>query len=70
MSDLSKHIYTEGDKFYFDSEIYADDGPTTMLDYEEGDMIKWTWEGQKMAGVLQEENSNLGIFLIKNAATY
>ena len=66
MSSLSEHIYTENDKFYFDSEVYSDDGPTQMLDYEDGDMIKWIWKGQKMTGILREENANLGLFSIEN----
>lgn len=70
MSDLSKHVYTEGNNFYFDAEVYTEDGPVEHLDYEDGDMIKWTWENQKMAGVLREENPKLGLFIIENVAIY
>ena len=66
MSNTEQHIYIEGARFYFDSEVYVDDGPNKMLDYEDGDMVKWVWEGKKMTGVLREENSNLGLFVIEN----
>lgn len=70
MSDVTFHIYMEGDKFFFDSEIYTEDGPKKTLDYEDGDMIKWNWEGKKMAGTLREKNTDLGLFAIENVAAY
>lgn len=70
MSDAASHIYVEGDKFFFDSEIYTQDGPLKMLDYEDGDMIKWSWEGKKMTGVLREKNVALGLFAIENVMSY
>lgn len=70
MSDATLHIYMEGDKFCFDSEIYTQDGPKKTLDYEDGDMIKWSWEGKKMTGTLRQKNIDLGLFAIENVAAY
>jgi len=70
MSDATAHIYMEGNKFYFDSEIYTEDGPKKTLDYEDGDMIKWTWEGKKMTGTLRGKNTDLGLFSIENVALF
>lgn len=63
---MESHIYKEGNRFFFDSEVYTEDVPTSSLDYEDGDMIKWNWEGQKMTGVLRAENRDLGLFFIEN----
>lgn len=65
MSKMSDHIYIEKDRFFFDSEIYTENGPQTILDYEDGDMIKWEWAGKKMTGTLRSENSDLGLFSIE-----
>jgi len=71
MSDAAQHIYVEKGEFFFDSEIYTEYGPIkTSIDYEDGDMIKWTWEGKTMTGTLRCKNSNLGLFVIENIATY
>lgn len=70
MTDTSNHVYTEGDKFFFDAEIYNENGPTKFLDYEDGDRIKWIWEDKKMTGILRDENPSLGIFVIENVTTY
>ena len=70
MSDATAHIYMEGNKFYFDSEIYTEDGPKKTLDYEDGDMIKWVWEGKKMTGILRGNNTDLGLFSIENIAQF
>ncbi len=65
MSNLSQYVYTEGDKFYFDSENY-DDGTSLAIKFENGDMIKWDWDGKTMAGILQEEGFDLGLYRIIN----
>lgn len=70
MSKLLDHIYIERDKFFFDAEIYNEGMPSGFLDYEDGDMIKWIWEGKKMTGILREENSNLNLFSIENITVY
>jgi hypothetical protein len=67
MTDLSAYIYKDGNKFYFDPENYSSDlNKNLSIDYEDGDMIKWTWEDTKMSGVLREENKNIKLFVIKN----
>ena len=66
MSDASAHVYKDGDKFYFDSENYNDSKALLSIQYEDGDMIKWTWEGKKMLGVLREQGTNLGLYSIEN----
>jgi hypothetical protein len=70
MSNLTAYVYKDGDKFYFDSENYSDSGPSLSIDYEDGDMIKWTWEGKKMTGILREEGRNLGLFTIENTMVH
>lgn len=70
MGNLSSHVYTENGKFYFDTEVYSEDGPQKALDYEDGDMIKWFWEGKKMSGILRQSNADLGLFSIENISTY
>ena len=70
MSNLTAYVYKDGDKFYFDSENYNDNGPSLSIDYEDGDMIKWTWEGKKMTGILREEGRNLGLFTIENTMVH
>ncbi len=64
MSNISQHVYKDGDKFYFDSENYNDAQSLLSIEYEDGDMIKWTWEGKRMTGVLREEGKNLGLYRI------
>lgn len=53
--DLSLYITKDGEHFYFDTDcsIEADALPALQIDYEDGDIIKWTWEGQKMIGTLR-----------------
>lgn len=70
MNNIDNHVYTENNKFFFDSEIYTEDSPSKTLDYEDGDRIKWTWEGKKMTGVLRDENTSLGLFLIADVTEY
>jgi hypothetical protein len=70
MNDLSAHIYTEQNNFFFDSEVYIEDAPNKILDYEDGDMVKWTWEGKKMTGILRHKNIDLGLFSIENVTAY
>lgn len=65
MSDLSQYVYADGDSFYFDSENYVGGAPLSIK-FENGDMIKWVWNGTKMSGVLQEEGFDLGLYRIIN----
>lgn len=67
MTDLSAYIYKDGNKFYFDPENYSGDMDKNLsIDFEDGDMIRWKWEDQKMSGVLREETKNIKLFVIKN----
>ena len=69
MTDLSAHVYKDGNKFYFDPENYTGDHTNTLpLDYEDGDMIKWKWENSLLCGTIREEYSNK-LFVIKNVTT-
>ena len=70
MSNISQHVYKDGDKFYFDSENYNDSQALLSIQYEDGDMIKWVWEGKKMTGVLREEGSNLGLYQIEDVVIH
>lgn len=67
MTDVTPYIYKDGNKFYFDPENYTGDASKALsITYEDGDMIKWTWEDQTMVGILREENSSLNLFVIEN----
>lgn len=67
MTDLTAFVYKEGDKFYFDPENYTGDIDKNLsIEYEDGDMIKWVWEDQKMAGTLRSESNNIRLFVVKN----
>lgn len=67
MKDLSTHIYEENGVFYFDTESYTEGDSLGGVEYEDGDKIKWLWEGKRMLGTLREANSNLGLFKIEQA---
>ena len=66
MSDLTPYIYEDGPNFYFDSENYNDPTHQLSIKYEDGDMIKWKWNGKRMTGILREEGINLGLFKINH----
>lgn len=69
MSNLTAYIYKDGDKFYFDPENYSGDiNMNLSISYEDGDMVKWEWEGTRMSGVLREENHNLKLFVIERVS--
>lgn len=66
MINLSKYIFNENGKFYFDPENYSNDIEDELsISFEHGDMIRWEWEGQKLYGTLRVENKNLNLFLIE-----
>lgn len=69
MTNISAYVYKDGDKFYFDSENYTDNVNANLsIKYEDGDLVKWTWEDQKMFGTLREEGKNLGLFAIEDVS--
>ena len=70
MTDISAFVYKDGDKFFFDPENYTGDyNKNLSIDYEDGDMIRWIWEGNPMSGVLREESRSIKLFVIKNVVT-
>lgn len=63
--DLSKYISKDNDKFYFDPEEVTEEGvKTAPLVFEDGDIIKWTWEDKKLIGKLRNLTNNL--FFLSN----
>jgi hypothetical protein len=70
MTNLSAFVYKEGDRFYFDPENYSGDVTKNLsISFEDGDMIRWEWEGKKMYGVLREPTEGINIFHITNVKT-
>lgn len=68
MTNVSAYVYKDGDKFYFDPENYSGDiNKNLSIGFEDGDMIRWEWEGVKMSGVLREEMCGINLFVIQNA---
>lgn len=66
MINLSNFVFKDNNKFYFDPENYSNDETQNHhLTFEDGDIIKWTWEGVKMYGTLRSENRNLNLFVIE-----
>ena len=67
MTDISHHVYKDGDKFYFDPENYSDNVADKLsIDYEDGDMIRWIWEKQRLIGTLRQVGHDVGLFHIQN----
>lgn len=67
--DISKYIYKDenSDTFFVDTEDYSDNSQH-LQGYEDGDMVKWYWEGSKYIGTLRQYgNSNAGVFTITDA---
>jgi len=70
MTDISAYIYKDGDKFYFDPVNYTNDiNKNLSIGYEDGDMVKWVWENNKLTGILREEGVGVNLFVIKNVKT-
>ena len=70
MINLSKFIFNENGKFYFDPENYSNEKENELsISFEDGDMIKWEWEGKKMYGTLRSENKSLNLFLLEKVGT-
>lgn len=71
MSNQSNNVYKDGDKFYFDPEIYTENAlRDSSMEYEDGDMIKWTYEGKRMTGTLRQVGYRLDLFLIEDVAVH
>jgi hypothetical protein len=63
--NLADHIYKEGDRYYFDTELYEDNNALKLsLEYEHGDKIIWKSEGKKYSGILRSYAADNSLFLI------
>lgn len=67
MTNITRFVYKDNNNnFYFDPENYTDEVSNQLtISYEDGDMVKWTWEGKTMMGTLREEGRGLGLFKIE-----
>jgi hypothetical protein len=69
-SDITKYVYKENENnsiFFVDTEDYTENGQH-LQGYEDGDVVKWTWESNRYYGTLRNYgNSNNGIFIISDA---
>lgn len=66
MTDITTYIYKDGSKFFFDPENYTGDSSKNLsIEYEDGDMIKWTWEGQTLTGVLRDNGTSTKLFVVE-----
>lgn len=66
MTNISAFVYKDGEEFYFDPENYSENTEARLsVNYEDGDLVKWDWEGQTMLGTLREVGRDLGLFVIK-----
>lgn len=71
MSNQTNNVYKDGDKFYFDPEIYTENAlRDSSMEYEDGDMIKWTYEGKRMTGTLRQVGYRLDLFHIEDVAVH
>ncbi len=70
MINLSKFIFKDEGKFYFDPENYSNsDTEDHSLTFEDGDSIIWTWEGVRMYGTLRSENTNINLFVLEKVGS-
>ena len=66
MTNISAFVYKDGEEFYFDPENYSENTEARLsVNYEDGDLVKWNWEGQVMMGTLREVGRELGLFVIE-----
>ena len=66
VNNLAKYITKDGDSFFFDAAEFLEEGAGQGIDYEDGDTVKWIWEGKRMFGVLRQAGYN--VFTIKKVA--
>ena len=64
MADLASFIVQEGCVFYFDTEVYAEGQQPLSIDYEDGDIICWKWEGKRLRGTLRKTTTK-GLFTLE-----
>lgn len=70
MINLSKFIFKDEGKFYFDPENYSlSDTEDHHLTFEDGDSIIWNWEGARMYGTLRSQSNNINLFVLEKVGT-
>lgn len=70
MTNISAFVYKDGEEFYFDPENYSENTEARLsVNYEDGDLVKWNWEGQTLIGTLREVGRELGLFVIEGVTT-
>jgi hypothetical protein len=63
--DISSYISKDGEYYYFDpTDTITGKKPEHLIEYEDGDTIKWVWNRQKLKGTLKIVSYN--IFKIEN----
>jgi len=71
-SDVSKYVFKEKDEsniFFIDTEDYTE-ANDHLQGYEDGDIVKWTWNNTQYIGTLRPYGSTqTGIFIIRDAKT-
>ena len=71
MSNQTNNVYKDGDKFYFDPEIYTENAlRDSSMEYEDGDMIKWKYDDKRMTGTLRQVGYRLDLFVIEDVAVH
>ena len=65
--DISSYISKDGETYYLDVDNISENELFSGIAFEDGDIIKWFWEGQKMVGKLRVAGYNL--FFIEGAKT-
>lgn len=63
--DISSYISKDGESYYLDSDNISENEKLSGIVFEDGDIVKWFWEGQKMVGTLRVAGYNL--FFIQGA---
>lgn len=66
MTNITRFVYKDNNHFYFDPENYTNETANQLsITYEDGDMVKWSWENKTMMGTLREEGKGIGLFRIE-----
>jgi hypothetical protein len=63
--DISSYISKDGESYYLDVDSMSENERLSGIVFEDGDIIKWFWEEQRMIGKLRTAGYNL--FFIENA---
>lgn len=63
--DISSYISKDGESYYLDVDSISENEKLSGIIFEDGDIIKWSWEGQKMVGKLRNVGYNL--FFVEGA---